>query len=76
MSDISALDRSALIHAVRQPVKVTLPAKAAFDIDTFVKVQRDIFDRLGHSMCVSGFDIRWNFEDRFVVDEKLHILAQ
>lgn len=78
MADTLTLDRHDLIRTatVQRPVKVTLPARAAFDFDVFVKVQRDIFDRLGHSACVSGFDIRWGFEDDFVVNEKLEIFAR
>ena len=78
MADTITLDRDSLIRSatVQRPIKVTLPARAAFDVDVFVKVQRDIFDRLGHSACVSGFDIRWGFEDDFVVNEKLEILAR
>lgn len=78
MADTLSYDRDVMVRtaALNKPVRVTLPARAAFDFDTFVKVQRDIFDRLGHSMCVSGFDIRWRFEDDFVVNEKLEILAR
>ncbi|QGG95428.1 hypothetical protein [Actinomarinicola tropica] len=78
MADTLTLDRDTIMRtaALQRPVRVTLPARAAYDFDTFVKVQRDIFDRLGHSMCVSGFDIRWGFEDDFVVNEKLEILVR
>ena len=78
MANSSTLDRDTLRHSLAQerPVKVTLPASAAFDLDVFAKVQRDIFDRLGHAMCVSGFDIRWKFEDDFLVDDKFNIIAR
>jgi hypothetical protein len=54
-------------------VEVHLPAKVGFDLERFEEVQRRIFDRLGHSMCVSGFDIRWKFEQRLLVDDDLAI---
>jgi hypothetical protein len=78
MANNLTVDRDTLRHSLAQqrPVKVSLPASAAFDLDVFVKVQRDIFDRLGHAMCVSGFDIRWRFEDDFRVDEKFNIVAR
>jgi len=78
MAKAPSISRETLTRtaALQRPVQVTLPAKAAFDLDVFVKVQRDIFDRLGHTMCVSGFDIRWRFEDDFLVNEQLEILAR
>ena len=54
-------------------VEVHLPAKVGFDLERFQEVQRRVFDRLGHSMCVSGFDIRWRFEQRLLVDDDLAI---
>jgi hypothetical protein len=76
MANDLTVDRDTLKYSVERPVKVTLPASAAFDLDVFVKVQRSIFDRLGHAMCVSGFDIRWRFEDDFLVNDKLDIIAR
>jgi hypothetical protein len=52
-------------------VEVHLPAKVGFDLEQFQEIQRRVFDRLGHTMCVSGFDIRWKFEQRFLVDDDL-----
>jgi hypothetical protein len=54
-------------------VQVTLPASAYFNLDRFQKVQATVLGRLGHSSCTSGFDIRYDFAKRFVVDEKLNI---
>jgi hypothetical protein len=48
-------------------IQVTIPAKAAFDIDTLFEVQRSIFERLGHPACYSGADIRFMLEREFLV---------
>lgn len=48
-------------------VQVTIPAKAAFDIETLFEIQRSIFDRLGHPACYSGADIRFMLERDFLV---------
>ena len=54
-------------------VNVSLPAEVAFNFDKFVKVQKDILGRLGCLACCSGWDIRWDLEPRFMVDEKLRV---
>jgi hypothetical protein len=54
-------------------VRVTLPAKAAFDLKSFQKVQASILDRLGCPACCSGYDIRFDITRRFLVDEKLNV---
>ncbi len=54
-------------------VRVTLPAKVAFDLKSFQKVQASILDRLGCPACCSGYDIRFDITRRFLVDEKLNI---
>ncbi len=61
--------------ATHRPVRVTVPRKVAYDFDTFVAVQRDLFDRLGHDACVSGFDIRWELETDFRLDQDLRLVA-
>ncbi|SRR6266498_796681 len=39
-------------------IQVTIPAHVAFDIEELFKVQRSVFERLGHPSCYSGADIR------------------
>jgi hypothetical protein len=51
-------------------VRVSLPAEVAFNLDRFQKVQADIFERLGHPHCVSGWDVRFDLVRQFVVDTK------
>lgn len=53
------------------PIQVTIPAKAAFDIDAFFDVQRSVFERMGHPACYSGADIRFMLEREFVIGEDL-----
>jgi len=56
-------------------VHVTLPARVAYNLDEMRKVTDSILDRLGCSNCHSGFDIRFDIERRFVVDEMLNVAA-
>lgn len=50
-------------------VQVSVPAKIAFDLGRIQEVQKDILGRLGHPACYSGFDIRFDLERQFHVDE-------
>jgi len=54
-------------------VRVSLPASAYFDLDSFQRVQKDILGRLGCMACCSGWDIRYDLQRRFQVDEKLGV---
>ncbi len=53
-------------------VRVSMPAAALYDFDRFVEIQKKILDILG-CPCTSGFDIRYDFPDRFVVDAGLNV---
>jgi len=61
------------LAAVVKPVRVQLPRELAYDLDKFQEVQKDILGKLGCMACCSGYDIRWEFEQRFVVDGKLNV---
>ncbi len=50
------------------PVRISIPAKFAYDLDTFQKAQAAILDRLGCPACCSGWDIRWDVARSFQVD--------
>ena len=54
-------------------VKVSVPAEVAYDLDQFQRVQETILDRLGCPACTSGWDIRWDLQRNFLVDEKLNV---
>lgn len=54
-------------------VRVTLPAKVAYDLNAFQKVQASILDRLGCQACCSGWDIRFDLARSYLVDEKLNV---
>jgi hypothetical protein len=56
-------------------VRVALPREVAYDLDRFQSVQKDILGKLGCLACCSGYDIRWEFEQRFLVDAKLNVRA-
>jgi hypothetical protein len=54
-------------------VRVSLPAEVAFDVDRFQEIQKSILGKLGCMACCSGWDIRYDIERRFIVDEKLNV---
>jgi hypothetical protein len=54
-------------------IRVTVPAKVAFDLDAIQKVQGSILDRLGCPACCSGYDIRFDIARSFLVDKNLKI---
>ncbi|MBV2122640.1 MAG: hypothetical protein B6D70_10605 [gamma proteobacterium symbiont of Stewartia floridana] len=68
-----ALDKDALRSNV---VRVTIPAKAMFDLKKMQKITESVLDQLGCSNCHSGHDIRFDIERQFIVDEKLKIHSQ
>lgn len=72
---IEVADAKVSAAAVSRSVRVTLPREVAYDLDRFTKAQKDILGKLGCLACCSGFDIRWDFEQRFVVDAKLNVLS-
>jgi len=73
MADLEGLQ--ALRAGGSNVVRVTLPTEVYYNLDKLQKVQKEILGRLGHSMCYSGFDIRWDHEKYFVVDQQLNIKA-
>lgn len=71
MDKLEALNTRSDLSA--KSVRVSLPASIAFDLDRFQEVQRSILDRLGCPACCSGWDIRFDLQRNFLVDEKLNI---
>jgi len=52
-------------------VSVAIPAKVAYDLKSMRKITADVLERLGHEQCHSGWDIRFEIENRFRFDEQL-----
>ena len=73
-SDVIDLDRSAVLSK-DTVVQVKVPARVAvaLDLKGIQELERDLFDKLGHPGCYSGFDIRWITEEQFFVDESLSL---
>lgn len=51
-----------------QPVRVTLPAKIAYDLDAFQKVTARLAEELGCTRCISGADCTFGLENDWVVN--------
>jgi len=56
-----------------QVVRVSIPKELAYNLDRFQEVQKNILGKLGCRACCSGWDIRWEFERRFLVDNQLNV---
>jgi hypothetical protein len=54
-------------------VRVSVPIDVYFSLDKIQKVQKDILGRLGCLACCSGWDIRFDLERHFMVDERLNV---
>jgi hypothetical protein len=54
-------------------VHVAVPREVLYDLASLNKVKASILGRLGCRGCHSGWDIRFDINRQFVVDEKLNI---
>ena len=72
-TDVITHDRTALSKST--VVQVHVPAKVAVDLDLTAihELELDLFGKLGHPACYSGFDIRWIVEEEFFVNESRSI---
>lgn len=59
----------------RHPVSIRVPLKVAFDLKSLHRVTETVLGRLGCPNCHSGFDLRFDWIDEFVVDEELNVDA-
>lgn len=73
MVDSNVIRPAAGDEATANVVKVIVPAKVAFNLDSMQKVTANVLDQLGCPECHSGFDIRFDIERRFVFDQQLRI---
>ncbi len=55
------------------PIRITMPAAVAYDLDAFQRGIAGLVGRLGCQACCSGFDITFLHEREFVINEKLEI---
>lgn len=68
-------DRIADLVSAGNLVRVSIPAKVAFDLKGMQRVTAQVLGQLGCEACHSGFDIRFDVVRDFVVDEKLGVRA-
>jgi len=54
-------------------VRVTVPAKVAYNLKSLQKIQAVVLGRLGCPACCSGWDIRFDQARSFAADERLRI---
>jgi len=59
-----------------QPIRVTIPATVAYDLSAFQKGLAGLLRRLGCPACCSGFDITFQQEREFHINEKLEIASR
>lgn len=56
-------------------VRVSIPAKVAFDLKSIQRVTAQVLGQLGCEACHSGYDIRFDVVRDFIVDENLGVRA-
>lgn len=56
------------ISSKRNVVRVSVPAKAYFDLGSIQEIQKDILGELGCLACCSGWDIRFDMQRNFVIN--------
>lgn len=54
-------------------VRVQIPAKVAYDLRSMQKATEIVLGRLGCPQCHSGWDIRFEIENRFSFDENMRL---
>lgn len=52
-------------------VRVSIPAEVHNDLAKFQKIQKELLGKLGCLACCSGWDIRFNVQRQFILDNKL-----
>jgi hypothetical protein len=59
-----------------KPVRISLPASVAYNVEALQKSIAEIVDRLGCTRCFSGADCVFQLERDWVVNEKLQFSAR
>ena len=52
----------------RNVVRVSVPAKAYYDLGSIQKIHKDILGELGCLACCSGWDIRFDMQRNFIIN--------
>lgn len=60
-------------QALTRQVRVTVPARVAFDLGKMHHLTAAVLDRFGCPECHSGLDIRFDIATRFWADENLNL---
>ena len=67
--DIKSVSSAAVNYrSKRNVVRVSVPAKAYFDVGSIQRIQKDILGQLGCLACCSGWDIRFDMQRNFVIN--------
>lgn len=69
------MGKAATVRPASRTVRVSVPADIGNDLERFQRIQKDILGKLGCMACCSGWDIRWDTFNDFVVDRNLNIKA-
>jgi hypothetical protein len=57
-------------------VRIQIPAKAAFELDSLQTVLGNLAERLGHPMCLSGRNYFLELERDFIVTPELDVIGR
>lgn len=71
------MNKNPRIQEVRPqgPIRITIPAAVAYDLNAFQKGLATVLGRLGCQACCSGFDITFQHEREFVINERMELAA-
>lgn len=61
---------------LRGPVRITLPAKVAYNLDSLKSGIAAIVERLGCEKCFSGANCTFQLERNFLINENLEIVSR
>lgn len=54
-------------------ISIKIPARAAYDLKSMNRITETVLGRLGCPECHSGFDLRFEWIEDFIVDEELNV---
>ena len=60
-------------QSFRKPVRITIPAKVAYDLEAFQKSIASLVEELGCRACFSGADCTFQLERNYLINENLNI---
>lgn len=74
--DIKKFDGNPLPLPFSPVVRVSIPARAAYDLASFQKSIGNLAERLGCPQCLSGANCLFELERDFLINDKLDVVPR